>query len=77
MRLGSPSSPSCRAARDARPRRIRAVQAQGLPVDIGPFRSMPEGDGNDVAAAFTTSCAALFNGASHLFVQVERVEDDR
>jgi uncharacterized protein YqgV (UPF0045/DUF77 family) len=57
---------------------IGAVQARGLPVDIGPFSSIAEGDGNDVAEALhDLVSAALANGASRLFVQVERVEDDR
>ncbi len=55
---------------------IGAVEARGLAVDVGPFSSVAEGDGESVADALRDLVsAAVANGASRLSVQVERVED--
>jgi uncharacterized protein YqgV (UPF0045/DUF77 family) len=46
---------------------IDAVRARGLAVEIGPFSSMTDGDGDEVAAAIRDLVtAAVANGASRL-----------
>jgi len=56
---------------------IAAARSQGATVDVGPFASSCDVDGVDVGALVGELTKAAFaNGATHVSVHAERIDDD-